>query len=83
MSGGHWRSVVLTLLMGGEEWYAKLVQPKNGGTRTVLSQRPCSETGVYELPMGLQFEKMIYEVARQSQWAHVEGSCPGIFYPNA
>jgi NADH-quinone oxidoreductase subunit F len=46
------------ILLGGSEWYANLGTPKNGGTRLFNLNKP----GVYELPMGYNLKKMIYEV---------------------
>src|SRR5216684_4461899 len=47
---------------GGAEWYAKLGTPKNGGTRLFCLSGNIAKPGVYELPMGYNLQKMIYEV---------------------
>jgi NADH-quinone oxidoreductase subunit F len=50
------------ILLGGAEWYAKLGTPKNGGTRLFCLSGHLNKPGVYELPMGYNLKKMIYEV---------------------
>jgi NADH-quinone oxidoreductase subunit F len=49
------------LLMGGPE-YAKLGSERNGGTRLFSISGHVERPGVYELPMGYNLEKAIYEV---------------------
>jgi NADH-quinone oxidoreductase subunit F len=48
--------------MGGAE-YAKLGSERNGGTRLFCISGHVKKPGVYELPMGYNLKKMIYEVA--------------------
>ncbi len=50
------------ILLGGAEWYANLGTPKNGGTRLFCLSGHLNKPGVYELPMGYNLKKMIYEV---------------------
>ena len=50
------------LLMGGEA-YAKLGSEKNGGTRLFGISGHVARPGVYELPMGFNMKRAIYEVA--------------------
>ena len=50
------------IILGGAEWYAKLGTPKNGGTRLFCLSGNIDKPGVYELPMGYNLKKMIYEV---------------------
>src|SRR5580658_5799414 len=50
------------LLMGGEA-YAKLGTPRNGGTRLFGISGHVERPGVYELPMGYNLKRAIYEVA--------------------
>src|ERR1700743_2180478 len=50
------------LLMGGEA-YAKLGSERNGGTRLFGISGMVERPGVYELPMGYNLKKAIYEVA--------------------
>jgi NADH-quinone oxidoreductase subunit F len=50
------------ILLGGAEWFAKLGPPKNGGTRLFCLSGHLQRPGVYELPMGYNLKKMIYEV---------------------
>src|SRR6202522_4400175 len=50
------------ILLGGAEWFAKLGPPKNGGTRLFCMAGHVNRPGVYELPMGYNLKKMIYEV---------------------
>ena len=50
------------IMLGGAEWYAKIGTPKNGGTRLFCLSGNVAKPGVYELPMGYNLKKMIYEV---------------------
>ena len=54
-------SVPHALLMGGSE-YAKIGSERNGGTRLFSLSGHIERPGVYELPMGYNLRKMIYEV---------------------
>src|SRR5438270_5844283 len=51
------------IILGGGEWYAGLGTPKNGGTRLFCLSGHVQRPGVYELPLGYNLKKMIYEVA--------------------
>jgi NADH-quinone oxidoreductase subunit F len=55
-------SVPAVILRGGE-WYAGLGSPKNGGTRLYAISGHVNKPGIYELPMGFNLKRMIYEVA--------------------
>jgi NADH-quinone oxidoreductase subunit F len=55
-------SVPPIILQGGA-WYAGLGSPKNGGTRLFCMSGHVTKPGVYELPMGYNLKKMIYEVS--------------------
>jgi NADH-quinone oxidoreductase subunit F len=55
-------SVAPILEMGGAE-YAKIGTERNGGTRLFGISGHVNKPGVYELPMGYNLKKMIYEVA--------------------
>src|SRR5450755_4727189 len=50
------------IILGGGEWFAKLGPPKNGGTRLFCLSGHVERPGVYELPMGYNLKKMIYDV---------------------
>ncbi len=50
------------ILLGGAEWYANLGSPKNGGTRLFCLGGNLNKPGVYELPMGYNLKKLIYDV---------------------
>src|SRR6202163_3248409 len=50
------------IILGGADWYAKLGTPKNGGTRLFCLSGNLNKPGVYELPMGYNLKKMLYEV---------------------
>src|ERR1700682_4490974 len=50
------------ILLGGADWYANLGPPKNGGTRLFCLSGHLKRPGVYELPMGYNLQKMIYDV---------------------
>jgi len=54
-------SVPHILRIGGAE-YAKLGTERNGGTRLFALSGHVAKPGVYELPMGYNLKKMIYEV---------------------
>src|SRR5256714_3857017 len=51
------------IILGGGQWYADLGTPKNGGTRLFCLSGHVAKPGVYELPLGYNLKKMIYEVA--------------------
>ena len=51
------------VILGGGQWYADLGTPKNGGTRLFCLSGHVAKPGVYELPLGCNLKKMIYEVA--------------------
>jgi len=55
-------SVPFIIEMGGAA-YAKLGTERNGGTRLFGISGKVNRPGVYELPMGYNLKKMIYEVA--------------------
>lgn len=50
------------IILNGAAWYAKLGTPKNGGTRLFCLSGHLNKPGVYELPMGYNLKKMIYDV---------------------
>src|SRR2546421_11993878 len=50
------------IILSGAEWFANLGTPKNGGTRLFCLSGHLNKPGVYELPMGYNLKKMIYEV---------------------
>ena len=50
------------IMLGGAEWFANLGTPKNGGTRLFCLGGHLNKPGVYELPMGYNLKKMIYDV---------------------
>ena len=50
------------IILGGAEWFANLGTPKNGGTRLFCLSGHVERPGVYELPMGYNLKKMIYDV---------------------
>jgi NADH-quinone oxidoreductase subunit F len=49
------------MLMGGQK-YAEIGTPRNGGTRLFCLSGHVAKPGVYELPMGYNLKRMIYEV---------------------
>ncbi|MDP9267207.1 MAG: NADH-quinone oxidoreductase subunit NuoF [Acidobacteriota bacterium] len=51
------------IILGGGQWYADLGTPKNGGTRLFCLSGHVVKPGVYELALGYNLKKMIYEVA--------------------
>ena len=50
------------VILSGGDWYANLGTPKNGGTRLFCLSGHVNRPGVYELPLGYNLKKMIYEV---------------------
>jgi NADH-quinone oxidoreductase subunit F len=50
------------IILGGGEWFASLGTPKNGGTRLFCLSGSVERPGVYELPLGYNLKKMIYDV---------------------
>src|ERR1700739_505636 len=50
------------IILGGGEWFAGLGTPRNGGTRLFCLSGNLEKPGVYELPMGYNLRRMIYEV---------------------
>src|SRR5512142_775663 len=50
------------IILGGGQWYAELGTPKNGGTRLFCLSGNVERPGVYELPLGYNLKKMVYEV---------------------
>jgi NADH-quinone oxidoreductase subunit F len=56
-------SSVPTIILRGGEWYAGLGTPRNGGTRLFAVSGNVNKPGIYELPMGFNLKKLIYEVA--------------------
>ena len=51
------------IILGGGEWFAGLGTPRNGGTRLFCMSGELERPGVYELPMGYNLKKMIYDVS--------------------
>ncbi len=58
------------IILGGGEWYANLGTPKNGGTRLFCLSGHVEKPGVYELPLGYNLRRMIYEVAGGIRGGH-------------
>ncbi len=75
------------LRMGGEA-YAKIGSERNGGTRLFCLSGHVERPGVYELPMGYNLKKMIYEVGggirggRQLKAVVPGGSSTPVLLPN-
>ena len=75
------------LRMGGEA-YAKVGSERNGGTRLFCVSGHAERNGVYELPMGYNLKKLIYEVAggirggRQLKAVVPGGSSTPVLLPN-
>jgi NADH-quinone oxidoreductase subunit F len=55
-------AAVPPIMLGGAEWFAGLGTPKNGGTRLFCLAGNLNKPGVYELPMGYNLKKMIYDI---------------------
>src|ERR1700758_3784214 len=55
-------SVPAIILEGGEK-YASYGPPKNGGTHLVCISGHINKPGIYEIPLGMNMKKFIYEMA--------------------
>jgi NADH-quinone oxidoreductase subunit F len=55
-------SSVPAIIRVGGEYYAGLGTPKNGGTRMLCISGHVVKPGIYEVPLGLNMKKFIYEV---------------------
>jgi len=53
---------VPAIILNGGQWFADLGTPRNGGTRMFCLSGHINKPGVYELPMGFNLTRMIYEV---------------------
>jgi len=56
-------SSVPAIIMEGGEAYANRGTPKNGGTRLLCVSGHVNKPGIYEIPLGMNMKKFIYEVA--------------------
>jgi NADH-quinone oxidoreductase subunit F len=66
------------IMLGGGQWFADIGTPKNGGTHLVSISGNVERPGVYELPLGYNLKKMIYEVAGGIQGGRkLKGVVPG------
>ena len=51
------------IILGGGQWFADIGTPKNGGTHLVSISGNVARPGVYEMALGYNLKKMIYDVA--------------------
>jgi NADH-quinone oxidoreductase subunit F len=66
------------IILGGGEWFANLGTPRNGGTRLFCMSGELERPGVYELPMGYNLKKMIYDVSGgMTKGKTLKGVVPG------
>jgi NADH-quinone oxidoreductase subunit F len=56
-------SAVPSIIREGGEAYANRGTPKNGGTRMLCVAGHVKKPGIYEVPLGMNMKKFIYEVA--------------------
>src|SRR5437588_11970465 len=56
-------SAVPAIIREGGEAYANRGTPKNGGTRLLCVAGRVRKPGIYEIPLGMNMKKFIYEVA--------------------
>src|SRR6266436_5735085 len=56
-------SAVPSIIREGGDAYANRGTPKNGGTRMVCIAGHVNNPGIYEVPLGMNMKKFIYEVA--------------------
>src|SRR6476660_664106 len=56
-------STVPAIILEGGEKYASRGTPKNGGTRMLCVAGHVNKPGIYEIPLGVNMKKFIYEMA--------------------
>jgi NADH-quinone oxidoreductase subunit F len=56
-------SAVPSIILEGGDAYANRGTPKNGGTRMLCIAGHINKPGIYEVPLGMNMKKFIYEVA--------------------
>jgi NADH-quinone oxidoreductase subunit F len=56
-------SAVPSIILEGGDSYANRGTPKNGGTRMLCIAGHINKPGIYEVPLGMNMKKFIYEVA--------------------
>ncbi len=56
-------STVPAIILEGGEKYASRGTPKNGGTRLLCVAGHVNKPGIYEVPLGMNMKKFIYEIA--------------------
>jgi NADH-quinone oxidoreductase subunit F len=56
-------SAVPSIILEGGEAYANRGTPRNGGTRLLCIAGHINKPGIYEIPLGMNMKKFIYEVA--------------------
>ena len=56
-------SSVPAIILEGGEAYANRGTPKNGGTRLLCISGHVNKPGIYEIPLGMNMKRFIYEVA--------------------
>src|SRR5713101_3885052 len=56
-------STVPAIILEGGEKYASRGTPRNGGTRLLCVAGHVSKPGIYEIPLGMNMKKFIYETA--------------------
>jgi NADH-quinone oxidoreductase subunit F len=56
-------SAVPSIILEGADSYANRGTPKNGGTRMLCIAGHINKPGIYEVPLGMNMKKFIYEVA--------------------
>jgi NADH-quinone oxidoreductase subunit F len=56
-------SSVPSIILEGGETYANRGTPRNGGSRLLCVSGHVNKPGIYEVPMGLNMKKFIYEIA--------------------
>jgi NADH-quinone oxidoreductase subunit F len=56
-------SAVPSIIREGGEAYANRGTPKNGGTRLLCVAGHVNKPGIYEIPLGMNMKKFIYEMA--------------------
>ena len=56
-------ATVPSIILEGGEKYASRGTPKNGGTRMLCVAGRVNKPGIYEIPLGMNMKKFIYEMA--------------------
>lgn len=66
-----------SIIENGGEWFAKIGVEKDGGTKLFAVSGNINKPGVYELPIGTNLKKIIYEYAGGVKGGELKAVIPG------